>query len=232
MGDGNAIYLSGAGDGNVIERNFIHDLLGEGDQMALRADDQQQGTTFRENIVWNCMFGAVEHKHRNLYENNIFAGIRSRSPAGRTWNEWAYFLLGRGPVTGTRIQRNIFLSFEDSPAFYRERAGTKLQDCQPDYNLFFCAGYPEWSQQYLHGLQARGLEQHSLAADPFFVAPEKGDFRLRTNSPAFHIGFHPIAVERIGIQSPWREKNGLPPAAAVTGKSTGSGVPDDQQLAN
>jgi hypothetical protein len=228
MGDGNAIYLSGAGDGNVIQRNFIHDLLGEGDQMALRADDLQQGTTFRENIVWNCLFGAVEHKHRNTYENNIFAGIRSRSPAGREWHEWAYMLLGRGPVAGTRIQRNIFFSFEDSPAFYRERAGTKLQDCQPDYNLFFCASDPGWSQQYLHDLQGKGLEQHSLAADPLFIAPEKGDFRLWTNSPAFHLGFRPIAVERIGIQSPWREKFSLPSASAAGGKPTGSALPGNQ----
>lgn len=228
MGDGNAIYLSGAGDGNVIGRNFIHDLVGEGDQMALRADDQQQGTTFRENIVWNCMFGAVEHKHRNIYENNIFAGIRSRSPAGREWGKWAYLLLGRGPVTGTRIQRNIFFSLESSPVYYRERAGTRLQDCQPDYNLFFCASHPDWSRQYLHELQAKGLEQHSLAADPLFIAPQNGDFRLRTNSPAFTLGFRPIAVERIGVQSPWREAFGLPLTTVSGGKQTSSRIPGKQ----
>ena len=228
MGDGNAIYLSGAGDGNLIERNFIHDLLGEGDQMALRADDLQQGTTFRENIVWNCVFGAVEHKHRNTYENNIFAGIRSHSPAGRKWHEWGYLLLGRGPVAGTRIQRNIFFSLEDSPVFYRERAGTRLQDCQPDYNLFYCASHPDQSRQYLHDLQAKGLEQHSLAADPLFIAPQKGDFRLQTNSPALTLGFRPIAVERIGIQSPWREAFGLPRATTGSGKQANSGVPSNQ----
>jgi hypothetical protein len=225
MGDGNGIYLSGAGEGNVIERNFIHDLVGEGYQMALRADDQQQGTTFRENIVWNCMFGAVEHKHRNIYENNIFAAIRSRSLTGREWHEWAYLLLGRGPVAGTRIQRNIFFSLDDSPAFYRERAGTKLQDCQPDYNLFFCASHPDWSRQYLNDLQAKGLEQHSLAADPLFVAPTRGDFRLQTNSPAFQLEFRPIPVERIGIQSPWRETFGLPLAIAASGQQASWKIP-------
>jgi hypothetical protein len=212
MGDGNAVYVSGAGAGNVIQRNFIHHLLGEGIQTAMRADDLQQDTTFRDNIIWNCMFGAVEHKHRNAYENNIFACIRSRSPAGREWNEWAYLLLGRGPVTGTRIERNIFFSLEDAPPFYRERAGTKLQDCQLDDNIFFCASHPDWSRQYLRSLQSKGLEQHSLAADPLFLAPEKGDFRLQTNSPALSLGFRPIALERMGIQSPWREKFGLPPA--------------------
>lgn len=187
----------------------------------MRADDLQQGVTFRDNIIWNCMFGAVEHKHRNIYENNIFACIRSRSPAGLEWNEWAYLLLGRGPVAGTRIQKNIFYSQEASPVFYRERAGTKLQDCQPDYNLFFSTGDSNYGPRYLRDLQAKGLEPHSLSADPLFVAPGKGDFRLQPKSPALQLGFHAIAVDRIGPQAPWRERFGFAPAAAAEEKSTG-----------
>ena len=54
-------------------------------------------------------------------------------------------------------------------------------------------------------LQAMGFDRHSLVADPFFVAPEKDDWRLRPDSPAFKLGFQPIPVEKIGpYQDPLR----------------------------
>ena len=143
----------------------------------------------RAYIGWRCVFGAVQLKHSNIFENNIFACVLPHSPKGRVWGKWAYMQLCRGPMTGSRIQRNIFYSSEEFPAFYRELENTKLEECQADYNLFFCVGHKSWCRQYLQELQARGLEQHSLAADPLFFDPQKGDLRLRPDSPAFKIGF-------------------------------------------
>ncbi len=55
---------------------------------------------------------------------------------------------------------------------------------------------PEISPQW----RLRGHDQHSLIADPLFVAPEQDDFRLRTNSPALNLGFRPIDLTRVGIR--------------------------------
>jgi len=44
----------------------------------------------------------------------------------------------------------------------------------------------------------RGLDTHSVIADPLFVAPERGDYRLRPDSPALKVGFQPIDFARIG----------------------------------
>jgi len=38
-----------------------------------------------------------------------------------------------------------------------------------------------------------------VVADPLFVAPEKGDYRLRADSPALALGFQPIPVDKIGL---------------------------------
>ena len=46
--------------------------------------------------------------------------------------------------------------------------------------------------------QALGLDVRSKIADPLFVNPAAGDYRLKPNSPAFALGFKPIPVEKIG----------------------------------
>ena len=78
-----------------------------------------------------------------------------------------------------------------------------LQSC--DHNVYFnddkVIGF------YLAGNEIAGLEAwrsktefdaHSVAANPLFVAPEKDDFRLQTDSPARRLGFVPIDTGRIG----------------------------------
>ena len=42
------------------------------------------------------------------------------------------------------------------------------------------------------------MDVNSLIADPDFVAPERDDFRLKTNSPALAIGFRPFDLTDVG----------------------------------
>ena len=42
------------------------------------------------------------------------------------------------------------------------------------------------------------MEDNLIEGDPGFVAPEKGDFRLKADSPALKLGFKPIPFDRIG----------------------------------
>ena len=46
--------------------------------------------------------------------------------------------------------------------------------------------------------QAKGMDRHSVIADPLFVDPENDDYRLQPDSPAFGLGFEPIPVDKIG----------------------------------
>jgi hypothetical protein len=53
--------------------------------------------------------------------------------------------------------------------------------------------------------RARGMDRHSVVADPRFVDPAHDDYRLRPGSPALKLGFRPIPFDRIGpYQSPLR----------------------------
>ena len=72
--------------------------------------------------------------------------------------------------------------------------------CALDRNLYWNASgrtvlfgdksLPQW--------QALGQDRSSVVADPLFVDPEKGDFRLRPGSPAAKIGFEPWDLTSVG----------------------------------
>lgn len=206
MGDGNAIYLSGAGTGNRIRRNYIHHILSDGVSTAMRPDDLQEQTTFEQNIIYKCVYGAIEHKHTNNYINNIFACIYPTNPHGRKWAEWAYFIFGRGPNTGSRIQNNVFYAEGGDPRFYYSRWNSPMDDSFVDNNLYWCAENPESAEKQLKALQEKGHDQHGIAANPQFANITNGDFSLAANSPARDIGFEPIDVSSIGLQVPWKER--------------------------
>jgi hypothetical protein len=50
--------------------------------------------------------------------------------------------------------------------------------------------------------QALGLDTHSLYADPQFVAPEKGNFSVKPNSPTLKLGFKNLPMDQFGAQKP------------------------------
>jgi parallel beta-helix repeat protein len=65
-------------------------------------------------------------------------------------------------------------------------------------------------------LQAQGFDRSSLVADPLFAAPEKDDWRLKPDSPAFKLGFQPIPIDKIGpYQDPRRASWPIIEAAGV-----------------
>ncbi len=58
------------------------------------------------------------------------------------------------------------------------------------------------------------VENNLVDKDPHFVDAEKGDYRLRPDSPAFAVGFEPIPYEKIGCyQGPERASWPIPRAA-------------------
>lgn len=47
--------------------------------------------------------------------------------------------------------------------------------------------------------QGDGVDLHSVAADPLFVDPANGDFRLKPDSPALKMGFVPFDMSKVGL---------------------------------
>jgi hypothetical protein len=207
LGDGNGIYVSGAGHGNLIRRNRVHHLHAPGVHSAIRIDDWQEGTTIAENLVHDCVGGGITLKHVNRIENNIIATLLPKpAPEGGQPSPPSYILLRRGPVAGATIQRNLLYHTGGLPAFYDEGfsrwAPAYARECDTDYNLYYCAEDPAGAAAFLAAKREEGIDAHSVAVDPRFADPERGDFTLRPESPAFALGFQPLDLSRVGPRPP------------------------------
>ncbi|MDQ8179560.1 right-handed parallel beta-helix repeat-containing protein [Pelagicoccus sp. SDUM812005] len=207
MGDGNGIYVRGAGPGNVIRRNYIHHLLGPTRmQAAIRTDGGQRDTLIAENVIYKCTAKGIVLKLNNRVENNLVMDLVPAEFRGESIPP-SYLVLRESPLEGARIERNLFLTSGGSAVFYDETKERRFpvmalaKDADTDFNVFWAAEDPSLSESHLATSQSQGVDAHSLAADPLLVAPEKGDFRLTLASPARSLGVLSLDVSEMGVKA-------------------------------
>lgn len=208
LGDGNAIYIRGAGKGNHIRSNYVHHM--DADmimQAAIRTDGGQTGTFITGNLIYKATSQGILTKLDNKVENNIVADVIA-PPRGY------YLSVREGPLTGGVIKRNIFYSLSASDTFIDElppgkagssedrrgRALARAMDADTDYNIYFCKADENKGLELLKKNQKDGIDLHSKAVDPMFVDPENGDFRLKPNSPALEMGIVPLDLSKVGLR--------------------------------
>jgi len=195
MGEGNGIYISGAGGGNVVRGNFVHDtnltppfIAGE----AIRCDDDQNETYIENNVVFHYGTHGVGlcTKGRNYFFNNIVACPPARVNKGMLSIE-----ADSKTIAGSRIFRNIFYATQPSQPFVGGIDQNKFNTIKIDRNIYFNASDPKAANAYLDMARKNNCEEGSIQADPMFVDPENGDFRFKPNSPAIELGFIPFELK-------------------------------------
>jgi hypothetical protein len=196
LGDGAGINVTGAGEGNIIRRNYVHDIFAnEWVSGCFRTDDWQRGTTWEENVIYRSNAGAWEHKGGNNVINNYAIDVLPRG----------YFRIFRdGPgekIDGTVIERNIFYSSNGAAVFYTFAVGPQqVAKSKIEHNLYYCGGVEETSTpKFLQTLRAQGVSATDVYADPMFVALKHGDFRLKPESPALKMGIKQIDLNSVGL---------------------------------
>jgi len=50
--------------------------------------------------------------------------------------------------------------------------------------------------------QDKGFDRSSIFADPMFIDPENGDYRVLPESPALRLGFKNFVMNRFGVLKP------------------------------
>lgn len=200
LGDGNAIYISGTGGGNIVRNNFIHDISSPSINAAIRCDDDQHDTTIRNNIIVRCCGEGFIIKGANTVENNIFADTRSATPDGvQCKHQRGLIVLPHGNCRGAIIRNNIFFATEpgtvilhESPQHADKEMTGLFSDCKPENNIYFNTADDTWGKAHLETQQGQDLETNSIVADPMFQDFEHDNFMLKPNSPALAHGFKQI----------------------------------------
>jgi hypothetical protein len=125
----------------------------------------------------------------NVIRNNIFA-LSAWQAA------WRYSWVKEPP---SLFEHNIFY-LTQGELFHADGGSSDFRS-RWDYNLFWRTdGLPmEFYGMPLAEWQAKGVDRHSVVADPQFVDPAHGDFRLKPGSPALKLGFRPIDTSRAGL---------------------------------
>ena len=201
-------YNLGLQPGSVVRNNVFHDISSSGyGGWGMYTDEGSTYILFENNVVYNTKTGGF-HQHYgrdNIIRNNIFAFstekgqiIRSRGEAHLSFRfEHNIIYWTKAPLLGGNWGTTLNIYNTDDSLV---KATDTTTQYFLDSNCYWKTGgepidfmgltFEEW--------HARGQDVHSIIADPLFVDPLKGDFRLGEGSPALSIGFKPIDTSKVG----------------------------------
>lgn len=221
MGDGNGFYIRMCPPGNIFRRNYVHHILGKFSAGAVRADDDQFGCEFKENVIYNCVRAGFVIKKANSVENNIIADIIAKDNVlDQTMGIEGYILLvpasadpgGAWPLSQARITRNIFIHTGDNkPIFYSDtrhwpQKQVYIENSFVDFNVLYWQGKSQELKNLFSSYRMLGIDKNSQAVNPKCKNVNEGDFTLSPDSPAFKLGIKPIDVVGIGLTEYFPER--------------------------
>ena len=210
LSDMGAIYTLGLSPGTVIRGNLIHDVDAHHyGGWGIYNDEGSSHILVEDNVVYRTKFAPynIHFSKEVTVRNNVFALGRlvqlSRSrvePHKSVFFENNIVYWTSGELLGG--------DWTDAPySFHRRPFGedgtpTMQETFEMDWNLYFNPNLPidsvRFGEASFAEWQARGKDVHSRYADPQFIDPEGGNFRLEPDSPAFQLGFQPIDLGHVG----------------------------------
>jgi Right handed beta helix region len=201
LSDMGGIYTLGLQPGTILRGNLIHDVSvfiygGWG----LYTDEGSSGIVLESNIVYRCQ-SAGFHQHygeTNLLYNNIFALNQDHQ------------------LMRTRAEPHLSFTFSNNIVYFSSGdllGGNWTGDgLAVDHNIYFDTRIGAIAPSTMGGAlkfedwRGRGHDLHSVFADPLFVAPATGDFRLKPGSPALAFGFHSLDGRGAGPRKKYVEQ--------------------------
>ncbi|MBC8443435.1 right-handed parallel beta-helix repeat-containing protein, partial [PVC group bacterium] len=185
-------------------------------------DDWSSGQQVYGNIVARSYLAGIDvHSGRdNVIENNIIYDCYREQMRYQSWPtshrmlpdmlkrvlRWPFserypgLARHRDAVADSTQSYNVFrrniISYGRPGSRLYAVSGLDHATTEHDYNLIWRRG--ERPDSSLEKMREKGLDLHSVVADPKFADPDNGDFTLAPDSPALALGFKPIPLDKIG----------------------------------
>ena len=191
---------------SIIRNNIVGDTIGysfDGKRSiytswGIYLDSFAGGYRVVDNITYHNSHGGImlQGGKDNIVQNNIFADSSHYQ---------VYITNFMNNSTGQVFKENVVCYTDPNAAIiYTGKLGEKT--IHTDKNLYFCkdnksfriispgiGSFADWV--------LKGYDEHSLIADPLFIDPDKEDYTLRPDSPAFKLGFRKIDMSIVGPRS-------------------------------
>jgi glycosyl hydrolase family 141/parallel beta helix pectate lyase-like protein len=189
LSDMGGIYTLGLQPGTIIRGNCFHDVAAYAyGGWGIYFDEGSTNILAEGNQVYRTTHGGF-HQHYgrdNVVRNNLFAYGRDAQ------------------IQRTRVEPHRSFTFERNIVLWRSGdllAGdwSKL-NVAFDHNLYWREGGGDirFDDRTWEEWRAQGMDTHSVIADPHIVRSDNDDFRLRTESPGFALGFTPLDLSHVG----------------------------------
>jgi hypothetical protein len=185
----------------VIRNNRFSHSVGT-HSFGIDLDDGSSNYHVVNNLTLGCSLKLREGFYR-IVENNIFVGpfpigkhvcfednqdIFRRNIVVNPTDREAFAGIGFIPSGIAQWNYNLYYSPVGEPVF---KPGTDLKR------------FTEFKENMLlHEWKAAGFDRDSISADPLFVDPENGDFRVQPDSPALSLGFKNFPMDKFGVEHP------------------------------
>jgi parallel beta-helix repeat protein len=217
MGDGNPVYLSGSGKGNLVRSNYIYNNRSTHCGTPMRTDEDQYFTSFIGNVSFNNRGGIVLKSWGHKVINNIFVDMAT--PDSRS----LIAFLG-GSNQETEILNNLMVRGDggDAAPFFRKQQAPWLKSVTMD-EIQFNNNKIYWAGSVVdtgfiqdlndnHGI-ASGVEYQPMS----FYTVEDGRLSLDPLADVFKQGHDVVDLSKIGLladfPAAWLDYDAAVPAA-------------------
>ena len=201
LSDMGAVYTLGPQPGSVIRGCHIHDIgCASYGGWGMYNDEGSTGILWENNLVHHTQTaGYHQHYGRgNIVRNNIIAFGEEEHVRRSRPEEFLAFAFERNIVLvgNGKLFAHVDKNWDDGRVFLAGNVYWKPGGTIKD---FAGKSWADW--------QFMGRDATSVVADPLFVAPEKGDWTLRPDSPALALGFVPFDWKLAGVtgDAAWRQ---------------------------
>jgi hypothetical protein len=198
---GNAIEFWGAASHHLVENCRIWEVYDAAlTNQNKTATVRQENIVYRNNVIWNCEYS---FEYWNRPETSVTRNIRFVNNtcvnAGVVWSHaqrpdpngsHLMFYSNTAATCGFEVKYNIFWNFTEWGSRYSS-GWESLPDM--NHNLWFSKEgvmvrwFGEKIGSFLDYQEKTGLDSESLFANPEFIDPAHGDYRLAPHSPAYKI---------------------------------------------